>query len=56
MGVRNYLIEGVSGVGKPRWLKNYSDAVTTSSTVTGSCLILAIQRLVNRWMGLPARA
>ena len=46
MGIKNYLIEGISGTGKTSVC---DDAVTTPSMVTVSCLIKAIQRLVNRW-------
>ena len=50
MGIRNYLIEGVSGTGKTSVC---GDAVAIPSMVTLSWLIRAIRRRGNPWMGCP---
>jgi AAA+ superfamily predicted ATPase len=48
MGMRNYLIEGVSGTGKTRSAKNCSGVAITPLIMTPNWLIKVIRKLVKR--------
>jgi 2-phosphoglycerate kinase len=50
MGIRNYLIEGVSGTGKTSVCKELQRRATMPLMVTMNWLIKAIRKLANRRM------